>query len=590
MYVSFRQVNLLEKKYSLKSVFQTITDSKALKWISNAAKKQRPFIILLAFFNVLLAVSSIAVSYMLRFVINSATNSSITTNQRLDSILFWGVMFVVVVLVQIIIQIVDKHLVFRVTARLTIDMKTDLYRKMLRKNYSQVTRFHTGEMINRLNNDISSITGAITGLIPTLSFTAAKLIGIFIVLFSIDPWFTLVFLAVGIFVFVVSSFFKKKMKDYHKQIMETDGKIRSFMQETLSSLLVIKIFNSEERVVEVAQELQEVNYKRKAKRNIVSLITHSSFNIAFRAAYLFGLFFCAVKIAQGDAVITYGVLSQVLSLMNQISAPISSLTSILPVYYAAIGSAERIMEFEDMEDEIVVNDTETDFTALYNNLVSIDFENITFRYDRDLIFSDTGLTVEKGDLLVMTGISGIGKSTLIKLLLGVYSLESGEIFLKMKDGSKVVVDRNIRRLFSYVPQGNFLLSGSIRDNISFIKPDASDKEIKEAIEFACADFIFDLPKGLDTVIGEKGMGLSEGQVQRVAIARAFLSGAPIILLDEATSALDENTELKLLENIKKLSDKTCILISHKKAANALCDKEVRIVNGKIMVYDLNEKA
>ncbi len=578
----------MEKKYTLKSIFQTLTDSKALSWISQAAKKQRGLIILLAVFNILFAGSSVAISYMLRFVVNSATNSTYTISQKFDAIFFWGTLFVALILTQVIIQIVDKHLVFKVTARLTIDMKTDLYKKMLRKNYSQVTHFHTGEMLNRINNDIGAITSAITGLIPSLSYTISKLIGIFIVLLSIDPWFTVMFMAVGIFVFTVSFFFKKKMKSYHKQIMETDGKIRSFMQETLSSLLVIKIFNVEEKVVDVAGELQEVNYKRKAKRNIISLVTHGSFNVAFRAAYLFGLFYCAVRIAQGDSVITYGVLSQVLSLINQISAPISSLTNILPSYYSAIGSAERIMEFEDMDDEVVVNDADTDFDALYNSLSRIVFDDITFKYDRDMIFDKTSLSVDKGDLLVMTGISGIGKSTLIKLLLGVYPLESGEIYLELKDGNRVVVDRNIRRLFSYVPQGNFLLSGTIKENIAFIKSDATDDEINNAIKFACADFIYSLPKGLDTVIGEKGLGLSEGQVQRIAIARAILSGAPIILLDEATSALDENTELRLLENIKKLSDKTCILISHKKAANALCDKEVRIVDGKIVVFDLNE--
>ena len=300
------------------------------------------------------------------------------------------------------------------------------------------------------------------------------------------------------------------------------------------------------------------------------------------------MFYCSVKIIEGDSVITYGVLSQVLSLINQISVPINSLTSILPTYYSAIGSAERIMEFEEIEDEVEVNDADISIEKLYKNLESIEFENITFKYDRDLIFDNTSLSINKCDLVVMTGISGIGKSTLLKLLLGVFSIESGSIYLKMKDGSKLTIDRNLRSLFSYVPQGNFLLSGTLRENITFINTDATEEEIWKAVEFACADFIRDLPQGLDTVIGEKGLGLSEGQVQRVAIARAILSGSPIILLDEATSALDERTELKLLENIKTLSDKTCILISHKKAANDVCNKEVRIVEGKIMVYDLNE--
>ncbi len=579
----------MEKKHTLKNIFKTLTDSNALKWIIKASKKQRFSIFLIALFNVFLACTAVVISYMLRYVINAATNSKLTVQERFEGVAFWGVIFASLVLFQIIIQIVDRHLVFRVTARLTIDMKTGLYRTLLKKNYSEVTAYHTGEMINRLNNDVASITGMITGLVPTLSYTISKLVGIIIVLFSIDAWFAVMFFGVGIFVFLVSSFFKKYMKDYHKQIMETDGKIRSFMQETLLSLLVIKIFRVEDKVVAAASDLQEINYKRKAKRNIVSLVTHGSFNLAFRSAYLFGLFYCAVKIIQGDAVITYGVLSQVLSLINQISVPINSLTGILPAYYSAIGSAERIMEFENMEDELTVNSADVDFVKLYENLESIEFTDIIFRYDRDLIFNDTSLSIKKSDLLVMTGISGIGKSTLLKVMLGVFPLESGEIYLKMKDGKKITIDRNMRRLFSYVPQGNFLLSGTIRENISFIKDDATEEEIWNAVDFACADFIHDLPQGLDTVIGEKGLGLSEGQIQRVAIARAILSGSPIILLDEATSALDEGTEIRLLENIKKLTDKTCILISHKKAANEMCNKEVRIVDGKIMVYDLDEE-
>lgn len=578
----------MDKKFSLKNIIRTLTDSKALKWIFEVSKKQHLSIVLIAVMNVLLAGSAVAVSYMLRFVINSATNSKLTTAQRFEGVTYWGTFFICLVLLQIILQILDKHLVFRASARLTIDMRTRIYSALLRKDYAKVTRYHTGEMLNRINNDVGAVTGAITGIIPTLFYTMAKLVGILIVLVSIDPLFALMFFAVGIFVFVVSTFFKKKMKSYHNQIMETDGKVRSFMQETLLSLLVVKVFGAEKKVVDTASELQEINYKRKAKRNIISLVTHSSFNLAFRSAYIFGLIYCSVKIIEGDSIITYGVLSQVLSLMNQISVPINSLTSILPTYYSAIGSAERIMEFESIEDEIDVNDVNVNVEEIYRNLESVEFKNITFKYDRDMIFNSTSLSINKCDLVVMTGISGIGKSTLLKLLLGVFNLESGSIYLKMKDGSEITIDRNLRSLFSYVPQGNFLLSGTLRENITFINTEATEDEIWKAVEFACADFIKDLPQGLDTVIGEKGLGLSEGQVQRIAIARAILSGSPIILLDEATSALDEVTELKLLENIKTLSDKTCILISHKKAANEVCNKEVRIIDGKIMVYELNE--
>lgn len=573
----------MKKTSALKSFINKLTDIDTLKWILKNAKSQRWFILLLTFINILIAVCSIAISYMLRNVINSATNSAFTTEQKLDAIFFWGAVFVTITVSQVISRIINNHLVFRITARLTIDIKTSLYRQMLRKNYSRITRYHTGELLNRLNDDVSTIAGTITTIIPNVSFIFVKLIGIFIVLLTIDPAFTLMFIGVGVGVFVFSSLFKGAMKSYHKQIMETDGKIRSFMQETLASLMVIKVFKSEDKVEKTASELQETNYKRKAKRNIISLCTNSAFSLAFNGAYLFGLFFCAVKIANNDPFITYGTLSQVLSLVSQISVPINSLSSIIPAYYSAMASAERIIELENIDDEPVINEDNLNVAKLYDELESIEFDNISFKYDRDEIFENTSLTVDKGDLVVMTGISGIGKSTLTKLLLGVFPLDSGEIYLKLKNGTRLPVDTNTRRFFSYVPQGNFLLSGTIRDNIAFINETASDEEIWRAVRFACADFVAELPKGLNTVIGEKGLGLSEGQVQRIAIARAILSDAPVILLDEATSALDEMTELRLLENIKKLSDKTCILISHKKAANEVCNKEVRIIDKKITV-------
>lgn len=582
----------MKEKKSFKDKLATLTDGKAIKWILRNAKNQRGNIIFLTVLNVLLAGIAVANSYMLRFVINSATGSGFfgsSVDERIRGIWVFGVLFASLILGRILMTILSNHLVFKITARLTIDMKTSLYRKILKKKYSQITAYHTGEMLNRLNNDVGTITNAITALIPGVVFVFSKLIGIMVVLFTIDPLFTLLFLCVGLFVFSISLLFKGVLKKYHKLIFETDGKIRSFMQETLSSLLVVKVFRSEEKVVETAEELQEINYKRKSKRNVISLTTHACFNFAFNTAYLFGLFYCGVKIAVGDPFITYGVLSQVLSLVSQISAPINSLTSVIPTYYGAIASAERIIEFEELEDEDCVNDDNFDVETLYSNIASIEFSNIEFNYGRELIFNHTSLSINKGDLVVMTGISGIGKSTLTKLLLGVFPISDGEIYLRLKDGSKITVDRNMRKLFSYVPQGNFLLSGTLRENITFVKSDATEEEIWAAVEFACADFIKDLPEGLETKIGEKGLGLSEGQVQRVAIARAILTGAPIILLDEATSALDEATELKLLDNIKKLSDKTCILISHKKAANAVCNKEVRIIDRKITVID-NEKS
>ena len=199
-----------------------------------------------------------------------------------------------------------------------------------------------------------------------------------------------------------------------------------------------------------------------------------------------------------------------------------------------------------------------------------------------MILDKTSLSIKKGDFVAIMGISGIGKSTLLKLLLGVFSVQGGSISLKLSN-KDIPVDKHTRRLFAYVPQGNMLLSGTIRENLTFINESATDEQIEQAINVSCAkEFIDELPQGLETVIGEKGMGLSEGQLQRLAIARSLLSGSPVLLLDEATSALDEATEKKLLTNLKCLKNVTCIIVSHKKAALEICNKYVRIENGKII--------
>ena len=279
---------------------------------------------------------------------------------------------------------------------------------------------------------------------------------------------------------------------------------------------------------------------------------------------------------------TYGTVTAIIQLVNQVQSPFVSLSGIMPKYYTTIASAERIMELDDLPNEKEINQSDINVSATYKSLKSIEFENISFKYDRDIILDNTSLSIKKGDFVAIMGISGIGKSTLLKLLLGVFNLNFGKIYLDTNNG-KIPIDKNTRKLFSYVPQGNMLISGTIKDNITFINPDASDTEIEKAIRISCAkQFIDELPLGLETVIGEKGLGLSEGQVQRLAIARSLLADSPILLLDEATSALDEKTEKEFLTNLKALDNVTCIIVSHKKAALDICNKTIQIKNGKII--------
>lgn len=555
-------------------------DKETTMWIVKNSRSQLFNIILLAVLYSVMAYSGVLMAQLSRGIVDSAAYE-----RNWNGVIFFGLLLLLLTLFQVALRILSNITNFNINAKLEIALKTKLFNTMLKKDYSKITSFHTGELLNVLTSDINVITGTITSIVPSVCYFIVKLAGAFIILFSIDWKFAIVLFVGGALLMLVALLFKGTLKNLHKKAQSTDGKTRSFLQESLASILVIKVFNAYDRIKSESDKLQMDNFKVKRKRNYISIFASTGFSFVFAAAYLYGLVWGSFSILSG--VITYGVLTEILSLVSQIQSPIQGLTSILPSYYQALASAERIMEFEKFPDEHTEeNNQNIDINNLYNNLSSIEFDNITFSYDRDTVLEETSLSIKKGDFVVITGISGIGKSTLTKLLLDVFPVKSGEIYLKLKDGSKVIVDKNIRSMFAYVPQGNFLLSGTIRENISFVRPDATDEEIMSAAKIACADFINELPEGLDTVIGEKGLGLSEGQVQRVAIARAIICQCPVILLDEATSALDEATEIQLLKNIESLKNKTCILISHKKAANQVCNKEVRIQDKKIIVRDI----
>lgn len=558
-------------------------DKETTMWIVRNSRPQVVSIILMCVFYALLSYAGVFVAGLAKEIVDAAA-----VYRDMGRVVFFAVLIISVTIGQILFNILSRITSFNASNKLQIHIKGNLFSTMIKKDYASVTSYHTGELLNRLTSDVDVITSAIIGILPSLVYFIVKLVGILVVLFSIDWRFAIVFVIGGALVMLVMLLFKGTLKNLHKKSQESDGKTRSFMQESLSSLLVIKVFNKYKRISDESDKLQWNNFRIRRKRNYISIASSMGFAVVFTFAYIYGLVWGSFMILNGA--ITYGVLTQILSLVSQIQSPIQGLTSILPQYYQALASAERIMEIEKLPEEHVLDENvKIDTEKLYSELSSIEFDNITFSYDdRETVLKDTSLSIKKGDFVVIMGISGIGKSTLTKLLLDVFTVQNGEIYFKLNDGSKVSVDRNIRDMFAYVPQGNFLLSGTIRENISFVRPDAADDEIMKAAETACADFISELPDGLDTMLGEKGMGLSEGQVQRIAIARAILAGAPVIILDEATSALDVDTELRVLKNIEKLRNKTCILISHKQAAEAVCNVKVRIEDKKIIVdRDIN---
>ncbi len=551
------------------------TDRNVLKWIFKVCQKQVPLMILLVILNAVYGVSSVFFAKFSKNIIDGATQA-----KDFDIVVKFALCMLGLVVFQMMLNITKNSLSERCSARLEMILKKYLLDLVISKDYQKVTSYHTGDLQNRMFNDVRLVATGFTTIIPEAAYFGAKLLSSLIYLIIIDKIFALIFVVGGCAVFLITRLFRKTLKKLHKNVQETEGKTRSFIQEILTNLLVIKAFSVEDRINDTTDELQEYNFGARMKKRNFSICANVGLGAVFSVGTVFAIAFGAYSILFKG--MTYGTVTAIIQLVNQVQSPFVSLSGIMPKYYTTLASAERLMELDDLPNETQKNATEIDAVKVYQELKSIDFNNISFKYDRDIILDNTSLKINKGDFVAIMGISGIGKSTLLKLLLGVFNLNSGSITLETDSGS-IPIDKNTRKMFSYVPQGNMLISGTIRDNITFINQNASDEEIEQAVRISCSkQFIDELPSGIETVIGEKGLGLSEGQVQRLAIARSLLANAPVILLDEATSALDENTEKEFLQNLKELKNVTCIIVSHKMAALEICNKKIQIKDGKII--------
>lgn len=534
-----------------------------IKWIVNVSKPVIPLIVLITVLSVALACFGTLLAFVSKEVIDVATGE-IPGSFKEQIVRLVGV-----ISVQIVLNAILSALNVRASGRLLMALKNHLFSQILKKDWQTVTSYHSGELLNRLNNDTNVIMQAVINIVPALLSLVARIAVSLGYLFAIDSSFAWLMLIVGPVVLVCARFYSKKMKIYHKKYQDANGKTISFMQESIQNLLMVKSFSREDYMAQRAGFLQNLGYKINLRRNRISIVANTGLFVIFYTSYYLALAWGAFRLSTGA--ITYGTMMAFLQLISQIQTPFMNLSNLLPQYYAMIASAERIIDVENLENEQEL-EKNIDIKALYDNLDGISVENISFSYDEDEIFKNASVSVKKGEFLAIAGTSGIGKSTLLKLFMGIIRPGSGRIVFKTKN-KEYAADKSVRRLFSYVPQGNMILSGTIRDNIVFGGREATDDEIIKCAKLAeIWDFIKDLDDGLDTVIGERGLGLSEGQVQRLAIARALLCDSPVVLLDEATSALDEKTEAAVLKNLKNLGDKTCIIISHRPAALEICDK------------------
>lgn len=542
------------------------SNESTLKWIYRRIKRFLPAIIATALISAVTAVSYVVLALLTKKVLDIATGDAAGNLAAAGAALF------AVIALQVTAGACQSLLNAYTNGKLTMSLREYLFTVICKKKYEDISPYHSGDILNRITSDVDTVVSSSVTIIPNSVSIFTKIIAGLGAMVFMNPILALIILLLGITVPAIGRFISKKYKYMHKECQRTEGRTRSFMQECFENIVVIKTFASEDPFIKRLQRYMDDNFKLKIKRTGISIAATISLYTFFTIGYYAVLLWGAGGLSKGT--LTYGTLMAFLQLISQLRSPLQNVSGILPQYYSAIASAERLTELEGLRDETSLLKSE-DAEKLKADFKSIEAKNLCFGYGAKNILENCSFTAEKGDIIAITGESGSGKSTLFKLILGLYSPASGSLTVN----GEIPTDASVRPLFAYVPQGNMVLSGSIRDNISLCNPDVDEESIINAAKAAeIYDYIAALPDGLDTILSERGAGLSEGQIQRISIARALITEAPVLLLDEATSALDETTETKVLENIRRMTGKTVLFITHRNTSLKACDKIMHIEN------------
>ena len=552
------------------------TDFHLLRWLFKRTGRRIPAILLMTAANVGSALLGVYFALGTKGVINAAIDGD-------SQDLLRAALVQLAIIAGILICVtVYRYTRAKLGATLDRDWKETFVHKILSGDYAALSEFHTGELLNRLNNDVRSINDGMLDVLPGLASMVTKLGAVVIVLLSMEPVFTAVLLLAGLIVGLTTGAARRHLRDLNKAVSRSEGRLGGFMQEIFEKLLLVQAMHVEDEVIRRGDSLMETRYSLQKKRWMITLVANSCISLLGYGSGFVALVWCARQMQLG--LMTFGELTAMTQLVSQLQNPFVNLSGVLPKYIAMTAACERMMELENACRKRTAPAGAP--SADYRDVTAICARNLTFSYGRDQVLDKSGFHLPKGAFAVITGPSGIGKSTLLKLLLGIFPPLSGELYLDTRSGP-VPVSEATRDLFAYVPQGNLLFSGTLRENLLLTRPDATEEEIHRAVYVSCMDaFLPQLPEGLETMLGENAHGLSEGQAQRLSIARAVLGDAPILLLDECTSALDAQTEEEVLQRLRALPDKTCIAVTHRPAAMALANWHLMVEGGGIVCKKL----
>lgn len=539
-------------------------NGRALKWIYCRIRRYIPLTAAVSVISALSALSFVALALITKMVMDIATGD--TTGSLLKS----GILLFTVIAIQILLSAAQSILNAYSNGKQTIAFRNYLFGVLCRKKYADISAYHSGDILNRFTSDIDTVVTSSVNIIPNIVSIATKIVaGIGTMLFM-NPYIAAAVLLCGVTFPAIGRAINKRYKYMHKECQRTEGRTRAFLQECFENIVVIKTFISEAPFIKKLDSYMDDNFRLKIKRTSISVIANISLYALFTAGYYAVLLWGAGGLSGGT--LTYGTLMAFLQLISQLRAPLQNVSGILPQYYSALASAERLMELEGAADESFPAAAEH-LEKIKEDFRTLEIKNLFFGYAGESVLRDFSFCAKRGNITAITGESGSGKSTLFKLILGLYEPQSGSIVIN----GEIPLDASLRGLFAYVPQGNMVLSGTVRENITMNNRAVTDEQIERAARAAeIYDYITSLPDGFETHLAERGAGLSEGQIQRISIARALLTNAPILLLDEATSALDEETETRVLANIKSMTDKTVLFITHRNTSLKVCDRIVHV--------------
>ena len=542
-------------------------------------------VLLSAFMQLVAAAASLAFVWVSKRVVDIATG-------QYDAPLgAWIAVLVSIMALQVLTRVFVKYYEGRITVLTKNRLRSEVFDKALRSTWNGRDRFHSADMANRMEEDIRVVTEFVCCDIPAAVVTALQLVAAVVMMFFFSSslaWILVWIMPVAV---VGARLYFRKMRALTTEIRNIDGRINGHLQETLQHRVLVKTLGSVGASEDELSDLQDQEKSKTYSRLGYSAVSRGFMSVGFSAGYLLAFVWGVVGL--NDGTVTYGLMVAFLQMVGQVQRPVANLALYVPAFIRSLSSEERLLEIGDLPQEGVYEDV---FLA---GAPGVRFSSVGFSYEgRDVpVLKDFSFDFQAGKMTVVTGPTGEGKSTLVQLMLALLEPSEGSIelysappvssaapalpaFSVMPEADRVSapVGPATRCNFMYVPQGNSLISGSVRANLLMARPDATEEELRDALRCAAADFVFDLPDGLDTSCAEIGRGLSEGQAQRIAIARALLHRGGILILDEATSALDADTEALVLSRIRERfgSSKTIICVTHRPAASALADAHLAL--------------